>query len=307
MRLGGWLKQAWVAIFLVAGLGYIAYYFHELAPRATLTTRLSPGYLLLAVALQIANLLSYAQTWRAVLATVSVGRLTLTQSLTQIVLIGIGKYLPGKIWGMVARGAHGRHHGIDGEATLLATYYEQATLLHAAVLVCAAMIAWLYGQHWLAVAGTASLFLGPVLLTGMWRMIAWLARRIRRMASPPRLLARLPLRSYVLLTLAYAWIWLLSGAVLAVLYLACFNRPLTAEMLGTLTLANTAGITAGFFALFAPGGIGVREAVTGALLTQHMSLADAALLSVVYRLWLVAWDLVLGGLFAFYQIHTRKP
>ncbi len=305
MRDGAWFKQVWVALFLAIGLGYIAYYFHALAPRATLATPLAPGFLLLAATLQIANFLLYAQIWRSVLATVSTGRLTLMQSLTQIVLMGIGKYLPGKVWGMIARGAHGQHHGIDGKATLLATYYEQAMLLHAAFLVCAVIITWLHQQYWLVIAGTVSVFLGPMLLTWLRTVLVWLARRIRHMQDPPPL-DRLPLRSYVSLTLAYAAIWLMSGAVLATLYLACFDRSLTTEMLGTLTLANTAGITAGFLALFAPGGIGVREAVTSTLLIQHMSLADAALLSVVYRLWLVAWDLVLGGLFAFYQMYSRR-
>lgn len=305
MRVGAWFKQAWVAIFLVVGLGYIVYYLYALAPRATLTALFDPSFILLAAILQIANLLSYAQLWRAVLATVSTGRLTLTQSLTQIVLMGIGKYLPGKIWGMIARGAHGQRHGIEGKATLLATYYEQAMLLHAAVLVCALLLAWLHQQYWFAIAGTASLFLGPALLIWLRTALVWLARHVRRMQSPPPL-GQLSIRSYVLLTLAYAAIWLMSGAVLATIYLACFDRPLTTEMLGTLTLANTAGITAGFLALFAPGGIGVRESVTSILLIQRMSLADAALLSVVYRLWLVTWDLVLGGLFAFYQMRSRR-
>ena len=304
MRIGARLKQAWIWLFLMAGLGYIVYYFHALAPRASLPPRLVPGFLLLAAALQMASLLSYARIWRAVLATVSAGRLTLTQSFTQIVLMGIGKYLPGKIWGMVARGAHGRQHGIEGEATLLATYYEQAMLLHAAILVSAAMLAWLYRLPWLAVATAATLALGPALLTWLWRPLIWLARRVRRMDRPPHL-KNLPLRSYISLTSAYSLNWLLNGAVLAALYLGCFDRPFTAEILSALLLANTVGITVGFFALFAPGGIGVREAVTGALLLPHMPLADAALLSVVYRFWLVAWDLVLGGLFAFYQTRRR--
>lgn len=304
MRIAAWYKQVWIWLFLVAGFGYMVYYFHALAPRASLSAPLVPGFLLFAAALQITNLLSYAQLWRVVLARVSTGRLTLMQSLTQIVLLGIGKYLPGKVWGMIARGAHGQHHGIEGKSTLLATYYEQAMLLHAAALVCAALIAWQHQQHWLAAAGIASLFLGPVLLAWLRTVLVWLAHHIRGMQSPPPL-DRLSSRSYVSMTLGYSAIWLMSGAVLAALYLACFNRPLSTEMLGTLTLANTAGITVGFLALFAPGGIGVREAVTSSLLIQHMSLADAALLSVLYRLWLVLWDLVLGGLFAFYQMRRR--
>ncbi len=305
MRAAARFQQAWIWLFLIAGLGDIVYYFHALAPRTSLPSRFIPGFLLLAAILQMASLLSYARIWRAVLATVSTGRLTLTQSFTQIVLMGIGKYLPGKVWGMVARGAHGREHGIEGEATLLATYYEQATLLHAALLVSATMLAWLYRLPWLIVAAAATLVLGPALLTRLWRAFVWLARRLRRMAKPPSL-KHLPLGTYLSLTAAFALTWVLNGAVLAALYQGLFDRPFTPEIFAALLLANTVGITVGFFALFAPGGIGVREAVTGALLLPHMSLADAALLSVVYRFWLVAWDLVLGGLFAFYQTRRRS-
>lgn len=305
MRIGALFKKAWVAIFFAAGLIYVAYYFLALAPRLTHTVNPSPGLLWLAVAIQIACLLLLAQLWRSVLSGVSAARLTLLQSMAQLALVGIGKYLPGKIWGMVARGAHVQRYGFEASAALLATYHEQALLLHAAVLTCATLIAWLYHWHWLAVIAIASLLSGPLLLHRLWGVFTWLAALSQRMTTAPRF-THLSLRRYLYLSLGYSLNWLINGLALAVIYYSCFTRPFTFELLGTLVLANTAGISLGFFALFAPGGIGVREAVTSALLAQHMPLADAALLSVLYRFWLIAWDLALGGLFALYHLYNRN-
>lgn len=80
------------------------------------------------------------------------------------------------------------------------------------------------------------------------------------------------------------------------MYLACFIQPLwggvlNLELLGWLVLANILGITIGFFALFAPGGIGVRETITSLTLTQVMPLETALLLSLVFRFWIVASEL----------------
>jgi uncharacterized membrane protein YbhN (UPF0104 family) len=63
------------------------------------------------------------------------------------------------------------------------------------------------------------------------------------------------------------------------------------------------GITLGFFAIFAPAGIGVREGVTSAILLNQMPLTDALLLSLLYRLWVVAIELS-GGLLALWSARA---
>jgi hypothetical protein len=57
-----------------------------------------------------------------------------------------------------------------------------------------------------------------------------------------------------------------------------------------VVIANTVGITIGFFAVFAPAGIGVREGMTAWMLSTYMPLADAVILTVLFRLWLLAVD-----------------
>lgn len=306
MRIGAQLKQAWVVIFLAVGLVYVAYYFHTLAPRLALTPHLSLDALWLAAAIQIVCLLLLANLWRVILVDVSATKLTLMQSLTQLALLLIGKYLPGKIWGMVARGAHAKRYGVERSFSLVATYLEQALLLHAAILLCGAILAWKYDWPWLGVVMVAILLGGPLLLHRLWNVLGWLARLFPRLRLPPRFVTPSIWR-YAELVLAYTLTWVMNAAVLVALFHASFDRPLTWELIGALALANTAGISIGFFALFAPGGIGVREVVTSMFLVHSMSLADAALLSLLYRFWLVGWELLLGGVFALHYFITREP
>jgi uncharacterized membrane protein YbhN (UPF0104 family) len=61
---------------------------------------------------------------------------------------------------------------------------------------------------------------------------------------------------------------------------------------------------AGFVAVFAPGGIGVREAVLAALLAPRIGQADAIALALASRLILIAADL--GGGAAAFVLPTRR-
>jgi hypothetical protein len=66
------------------------------------------------------------------------------------------------------------------------------------------------------------------------------------------------------------------------------------KIIAWMILANTIGITVGFFALFAPAGIGVRESVSSLVLSQVMPLEQAIFLSLLFRLWTVFTELSSG-------------
>ena len=51
---------------------------------------------------------------------------------------------------------------------------------------------------------------------------------------------------------------------------------------------------AGYVAVFAPSGIGVREAIIAGMLAGTLPLEDAVALGLLYRIWLVVVDGVLG-------------
>ena len=77
---------------------------------------------------------------------------------------------------------------------------------------------------------------------------------------------------------------------------AFVDIELTRATVPVFVLSLTAGFLAGFVALFAPGGVGVREGVGAALLANIMSLEDAVLLMLMFRLWVVVMELLAGAL-----------
>lgn len=85
--------------------------------------------------------------------------------------------------------------------------------------------------------------------------------------------------------------WVLYGAAFFVFLLAL--TPLPAEALVAAIGVNAVAFAAGWAALFAPGGIGVRESAMTLLLTPLLPAGVAAVVSVGARLWSVAAELAL--------------
>ena len=73
------------------------------------------------------------------------------------------------------------------------------------------------------------------------------------------------------------------------------DAPLNSEMLGVVIAAALLSDAAGFMAVVAPGGIGVREGVMYAMLKPFMSIQFCFILPAVFRLVTSGSDLLLGG------------
>jgi hypothetical protein len=97
-------------------------------------------------------------------------------------------------------------------------------------------------------------------------------------------------RSAVIL---YLVVWALYGIAFWATGRALFAVPVSdlPRYVGVFALAWLAGLVA----VFAPGGIGVREAVIVALLRSRLGEADAIVLAATSRIVLTAIDLVAGA------------
>jgi hypothetical protein len=218
--------------------------------------------------------------------------ISLYDSFRQLAILGLGKYLPGKIWGAIARGAVLARLGVRADETLIATFHEQYLLVVSSVAVMAVCLvpvldAWM---AWLAGLGC-----GAIVALGYSAQALGL-RLIRQFTlksgdSRSRSSAALPWGSYMWLMSRFFMLWILNGLIFASLYYGMFSGPISIERVSILIFANAAGITVGFLALFAPGGIGVREAISSAVLAVVMSVSDALMLGVVFRLWVTAVEL----------------
>lgn len=209
----------------------------------------------------------------------------------------LGKYIPGKVWAIGAMAVLARDAGASpvvatGASLVMNLVNLAAGFLAVAVLGAGDVLAMLPGARlgsWAIIAGTAvGLFAGPRLLT-------WAARWLGRRRGDDQPLPA-PITHATLLALLVANVagWLAYGVGFWL-----FARALVPGGAGSLAAASAVYVVsylAGYLALFAPGGIGVREAVMYGLLTTMplATPADAAVLAAMSRVWITVLEVVPG-------------
>jgi uncharacterized membrane protein YbhN (UPF0104 family) len=107
-------------------------------------------------------------------------------------------------------------------------------------------------------------------------------------------LGHLSVRNYAWLFGIYLVEWLAFGGILVAIYLALYGHGAPAGVYLLLLGANSIAMIIGFFALFAPGGIGVRDGVLVLVLAMQLPVAEAVALAVFMRAWLTLFDLLMG-------------
>lgn len=241
--------------------------------------------------LQLLFLLLAADIWRRVVTVTTGTGITLWSSYLQLAVVAIGKYVPGKVWGFVARAGEMYRQRIPVHLSVSSSIVEQVLVLAGAILI--AVIAALFALPDYRIA-TTIIGLLLVIATGIASsripgLTRWMMRR-NGIDGGAGQIARLRARDIFGIVFSYTVLWLLSGLTFAAIYYSLFDASITLEGVSALTLGNTAGIVLGFFAFFVPGGIGVREAVATFVLSGFVPIREALLAAVCYRGWLVLID-----------------
>lgn len=292
--LGGKLKplvSIAVFLFVVAGLYYVVRAMPAdvlgVARRKSMVWWTIP---LIAV-LQIGFLVLVAETWRRLVQVLTGVRVSLWSSYLQLAILSVGKYVPGKVWGFLARAGEMHRQQIPVHLSVMTSVVEQILIITGALLVAAAAAVFVLPDYRIAIvaAGSAILVAAVVVMTKVPALTRWVLRR-RQHQNVPQEIPGYHVSSIFGFSLAYAVIWLLSGAIFCVIFFSLFQAPVAGESVAALVLANTIGIVAGFLAVFAPGGIGVREAVTTGVLAEFVSIREALLAAVAYRAWVILID-----------------
>jgi uncharacterized membrane protein YbhN (UPF0104 family) len=202
-------------------------------------------------------------------------------------LSNLGRYLPGKVWSVAGLVVLARRAGVEGWAAAGAAVAMQAMALGTAATVAAvavpqALTLWQVLAAIGLTAGTLVVLVSP-------RTMGWLDR-MRGAAEPLR---HLPVRTALTATAVTALSWLAYGLafwVLAEAILPGASLPWRAAV-GVFTV----GYVAGLLAVFAPGGVGVREAVFVAMLAPTTGTGGAIALAAASRLLLTLTELVAAG------------
>ncbi len=215
----------------------------------------------------------------------------------------LARFIPGMVWQFAGLAALVRPFGVSAIAASGGIVLQQVLLLLAGAGLIAAVAPSLLGG-WAArapasvplasvAAATALLVLVvPRLIPLVSRIAALLLRRRVSWPAPPG-------RALAAYLLGMFPVWILYGLAFWLFTRSLFGASAPGPMLaGT---AFVASYLLGVLAVFAPGGLLVREAALVATLSPSMGGAAALVLAVAARLWLLVLELVVT--FAVLLVH----
>lgn len=307
------LRVVWVVLFLLLALVYAISQFRDSEIGSRELFRFSGSLLLLATGPQILFWLVVSVAWQQTVAMTTGARIGLLDSFSQLTVLTVGKYIPGKLWGMVARGVQLKDSaGLTGQEVIRATFIEQYYLFGTALVLSGVLYGFTIGLFWGLASLVAAAFIALAAkraYTPLLRSVSWLVATIGRRAH-----WRVPDTS----DLGVSWwgharllglnlaIWLLSGLVFYSIYIAMGQSGGQTSALTLILMANAVAVSLGFLVIFAPGGIGVREGVSTMILAPHLSMETALALSLLFRGWVVLTEFVSVGLTLLVVARRRK-
>lgn len=225
--------------------------------------------------------------------------LSATGALRIFFLSNLGRYLPGAIWQFAGLAALSSVHGISPVAATGGVAMQQLVLLLTGAVLSIVTAPGLLGDwtlrlHPLLLVASAALALAGVFVILPWllaRARPFMLRRLHGHATLPDV-TRAQLAGYAIRTTIG---WVGYGVSFWVFASALFGA--TAPTLFTAAVAFIAASVLGITAIFAPGGIVVRELALAAALAPALGLERATVLAIASRLWLIALE-ILGALVA---------
>jgi hypothetical protein len=290
--LAGLKEKAWTALkwlWLVGVVGVAAYYaiknFDEVQEKLrsfsissilVSVLLLSVGKLLLA---ELSKRSVRAEKWEP-----SFREMFYINSLTQL-----AKYIPGGIWHFVGRLGIYRANRLDMKEASVAIVVENSWLVGSAFVVGVMMSFPYLARTYLDLSQLQNLagihVLALLIMVALWVVALWLVERFRdRVVSP----SWVSLSWNFLLQLA---IWALIGASFLALQFEGQDLAYFGLVVGGFSLSWAVG----YVTVFAPGGLGAREAVLAAVFASVIPPQDTLILAAVHRIIWVGTELLLGG------------
>jgi glycosyltransferase 2 family protein len=285
------VRRPWVQVLLgLVGLAIVAFAARSLARNweelrsQPLDWRIEPGWLVLSALVVWAMYGVLIVAWRSVLAGWG-QRLDGWTAGAIWTISSLGKYLPGKVWAVAGMALLAQRAGVPPWAAT-----GSAVVMQGLAIGTGAAVAGLTGREALEAAHPGARAVLALLVVGSVLGIALLLwppflRRLLRLLAPDAEARGAPAAAGVGIGIAANVIaWLGYGAALWLL--ARGLLPEAGLEPGLAVAVFTASYLAGFLALFAPGGLGVREALFILMLQRPLGIGAATALAIASRLLL---------------------
>jgi uncharacterized membrane protein YbhN (UPF0104 family) len=276
---------------------------HAGAEVRTRVTHANVGYLLLATGLCILYRIVNSTGWVFVLRALG-HPMPLKQGARIWIMAETMRWLPGSVWGFCSRVYQAGKAGAPSAVAAASLPLELLLTIAAwAVTAATAVLASGLAFDWLALVSPRALFLGisiALLFAGGAALALAklpddrLPQKIKGLRDQLKELARTrPKVGLLAFTLAlYTSLCALNGLAFYFVLRALSDVPLSVmAAIG----ANACGWLAGFFAVGVPGGIGVREASSAALLSGVIPIETVIAGALLWRLVLIADELCCLG------------
>jgi len=241
------------------------------------------GWAGLAVLVLLLSYASSVEAWRRILAGWR-QHLRYLQAARIWLVANLGRYIPGKVWSVAGLMALAQRAGVEPWAAGASAFAIQAVAVGTAVAIVAAAIPGAASPFRLA--GAAVIAIVTIAALTWPRAIQSIARLVGRTER----VRPLPVAAVAESSALGLFSWLGHGTAFWLL-----SRGL--GLPGALPLATAVGVFSlgyilGLLALFAPGGVGVREVVLISLLTPVLGGGGAIALSLASRLLLTVTEVV---------------
>ncbi len=247
----------------------------------------------------MAGYLWSASVWGRLVHDLGGPRLTVWTSVRVFMVANLGRYVPGKVWQIAGLAYLAKRVGVPaGVATGAAILGQGIAVLGAALVGLGVLLGAneLWGGigrwEWVVGVGGAVAIISVVVIPGLFRPVVAFWFRLTRTDPPDDGLGRgnAGLRWLTL----YVVNWGIYATAFWLLYLS-FGEWRTFLEVGP---AFAAAYVAGYLAIFAPAGAGIREGILVVLLQPIMAREAAVVLAIIARLWTTAVELIPAGLLA---------
>jgi len=278
-----WTVQGLVTLAVVAFVGRsIARNWSEFR---SLHVRLAfaPGWIAGSVVMVFLTYAMQIESWRRILAGWS-QRLPFGPAARTWSVANLGRYVPGKVWSVAGLVVLAQQAGVAPGPAAASAFVIQAVSLGSGAAVVAAVTPHSAPPLRLALAGLAAV---ATILVLVWRPTAlWLGRLVNAIAPLAPLAPSAVFAGTILTVLSWgtygAALWMLARGLVP-------DAPIPLP-LATAIGAFTLGYILGLLALFAPGGVGVRELVLVGLLAPFLGNGGAVVVSVASRVLLTLME-----------------
>lgn len=277
------LKWSWITVVVLAAGWYFYTRYQEIA--AYLST-LSMARLALSLLILFIGKFIVAEITRISLSRVGV-RVGFFEALTITFVTQLGKYLPGGIWHFAGKFGVYKLKGMSTKESTQALVLENLWLFSSSAVVGIFLLA-LSGRE--VICSISSFFCNnqTIIMVLILLPLVWI---IGLLIFEHLFLRQTKINlykfSYVLLIMIVLWF------AFGISYWLVF--PPTGGFLVQIIGAFSVSWLAGYAAIFAPGGIGIRELVLTGILSAFFTGSEVAIYATVHRLLWVLAEIVLGG------------